>query len=286
MGAKKNKHMKIDEIITKAIEEDINEGDHTSLAIISPKAKGKAKLVIKETGILAGVEIAKKTFKKIDKNTKVEILLKDGTEVKAGDIAFYVEGKTISILTAERLALNFMQRMSGIATQTNIIVHELEGLNTKVLDTRKTAPNLRILDKMAVKIGGGENHRFGLFDMIMIKDNHIDFAGGVEQAIRNVNDYIKKNKKRLKIEIEVRNIFELLKVMEFGDVDRIMFDNFRFSDVKTAMKIVNKKYETEASGNITIQNIRKYAKTGVDYISVGALTNNVKGLDMSLIAIE
>ena len=286
VGAKKNKHMKIDEIITKAIEEDINEGDHTSLAIISPKAKGKAKLVIKETGILAGVEIAKKTFKKIDKNTKVEILLKDGTEVKAGDIAFYVEGKTISILTAERLALNFMQRMSGIATQTNIIVHELEGLNTKVLDTRKTAPNLRILDKMAVKIGGGENHRFGLFDMIMIKDNHIDFAGGVEQAIRNVNDYIKKNKKRLKIEIEVRNIFELLKVMEFGDVDRIMFDNFRFSDVKTAMKIVNKKYETEASGNITIQNIRKYAKTGVDYISVGALTNNVKGLDMSLIAIE
>jgi len=278
--------MKIDEIITKAIEEDINEGDHTSLAIISPKAKGKAKLVIKEKGILAGVEIAKKTFKKIDKITKIEILLKDGTEVKAGDIAFYVEGKTISILTAERLALNFMQRMSGIATQTNIIVHELEGLNTKVLDTRKTAPNLRILDKMAVKIGGGENHRFGLFDMIMIKDNHIDFAGGVEQAIRNVNDYLKKNKKRLKIEIEVRNIFELLKVMEFGGVDRIMFDNFRFSDVKTAMKIVNKKYETEASGNITIQNIRKYAKTGVDYISVGALTNNVKGLDMSLIAIE
>ena len=278
--------MKIDEIITKAIEEDINEGDHTSLAIISQKAKGKAKLVIKENGILAGVEIAKKTFKKVDKNLKVEVLLKDGTEVKEGDIAFFVEGKTISILTAERLALNFMQRMSGIATQTNKIVHELEGLKTKVLDTRKTAPNLRIFDKMAVKIGGGENHRFGLYDMIMIKDNHIDFAGGVEQAIRNVNDYLKKNKKKLKIEIEVRNIFELLKVMEFGGVDRIMFDNFRFSDVKTAMKIVNKKFETEASGNITIKNIRKYAKTGVDYISVGALTNNVKGLDMSLIAIE
>lgn len=278
--------MKIDEIITKAIEEDINEGDHTSLAIISQKAKGKAKLVIKENGILAGVEIAIKTFKKVDKNLKVEVLLKDGTEVKEGDIAFYVEGKTISILTAERLALNFMQRMSGIATQTNKIVHELEGLKTKVLDTRKTAPNLRVLDKMAVKIGGGENHRFGLYDMIMIKDNHIDFAGGVEQAIRSANDYLKKNKKKLKIEIEVRNIFELLKVMEFGGVDRIMFDNFRFSDVKTAMKIVNKKFETEASGNITIKNIRKYAKTGVDYISVGALTNNVKGLDMSLIAIE
>lgn len=278
--------MKIDEIITKAIEEDINEGDHTSLAIISPKAKGKAKLVIKDNGILAGVEIAKKTFKKIDKNTKVEILLKDGTEVKKGDIAFYVDGKTISILAAERLALNFMQRMSGIATQTNKIVYELEGLNTKVLDTRKTAPNLRVLDKMAVKIGGGENHRFGLYDMIMIKDNHIDFAGGVEQAIRSANNYLKKNKKKLKIEIEVRNIFELLKVMEFGGIDRIMFDNFRFSDVKTAMKIVNKKFETEASGNITIKNIRKYAKTGVDYISVGALTNNVKGLDMSLIAIE
>ena len=277
--------MKIDEIITKAIEEDIKEGDHTSLAIISPDASGKAKLVIKENGILAGVEIAKKTFKKIDKNTKVDVLINDGTEVKEGDIAFYVEGKIISILTAERLALNFMQRMSGIATQTNKVAQKLEGLDTKLLDTRKTAPNLRILDKMAVKIGGGENHRFGLFDMIMIKDNHIDFAGGVEQAIRSANEYIKKNKKKLKIEIEVRNVFELIKVMEFGGVDRIMFDNFRFSDIKSAMKIANKKFETEASGNITIKNIRKYAQTGVDYISVGSLTNNVKGLDMSLIAI-
>ena len=178
-----------------------------------------------------------------------------------------------------------MQRMSGIATQTNKVVQKLEGLDTKLLDTRKTAPNLRILDKMAVKIGGGENHRFGLFDMIMIKDNHIDFAGGVEQAIRSANEYIKKNKKKLKIEIEVRNVFELIKVMEFGGVDRIMFDNFRFSDIKSAMKIANKKFETEASGNITIKNIRKYAQTGVDYISVGSLTNNVKGLDMSLIAI-
>lgn len=277
--------MKIDEIITKAIEEDIKEGDHTSLAIISPDASGKAKLVIKETGILAGVEIAKKTFKKIDKNTKIDVLINDGTEVKEGDIAFYVEGKIISILTAERLALNFMQRMSGIATQTNKVAQKLEGLDTKLLDTRKTAPNLRILDKMAVKIGGGENHRFGLFDMIMIKDNHIDFAGGVEQAIQSANEYIKKNKKKLKIEIEVRNVFELIKVMEFGGVDRIMFDNFRFSDIKSAMKIANKKFETEASGNITIKNIRKYAQTGVDYISVGSLTNNVKGLDMSLIAI-
>jgi len=202
--------MKIDEIITKAIEEDINEGDHTSLAIIDPNANGKAKLIIKENGILAGVEIAKKTFKQVDKNTNVEILINDGTEVKEGDIAFYVEGKIISILGAERVALNFMQRMSGIATHTNKIVQKLEGLNTKLLDTRKTAPNLRILDKMAVKIGGGENHRFGLFDMIMIKDNHIDFAGGIGQAIRSANEYLKKNKKKLKIEIEVRNVFELI----------------------------------------------------------------------------
>lgn len=278
--------MKIDEIITKAIEEDINEGDHTSLAIIDPNANGKAKLIIKENGILAGVEIAKKTFKQVDKNTNVEILINDGTEVKEGDIAFYVEGKIISILGAERVALNFMQRMSGIATHTNKIVQKLEGLNTKLLDTRKTAPNLRILDKMAVKIGGGENHRFGLFDMIMIKDNHIDFAGGIEQAIRSANEYLKKNKKKLKIEIEVRNVFELIKVMELGGVDRVMFDNFRFSDIKSAMKIMNKKFETEASGNITIKNIRKYASTGVDYISVGSLTNNVKGMDMSLLASE
>ncbi len=278
--------MKVKEIITKAIEEDIKEGDHTSLAIINPRAKGKAKLVIKEKGILAGVEIAKKTFKQVDKNIKIDLILNDGAEVKEGDIAFIVEGKILSILSAERLALNFMQRMSGIATQTNNIVKELEGLDTKLLDTRKTAPNLRVLDKMAVKIGGGENHRFGLFDMIMIKDNHVDFAGGVEQAIRKAISYKKEHKKNLKIEIEVRNVFELLKVMEFGGVNRIMFDNFRFSDLKTAMKMVRKKFETEASGNITIKNIRKFASTGVDYISVGSLTNNVKGLDMSLIAIE
>ncbi|MBI9037059.1 MAG: carboxylating nicotinate-nucleotide diphosphorylase [Bacteroidales bacterium] len=278
--------MKIDEIIAKAIEEDINEGDHTSLAIIDPNANGKAKLIIKEKGILAGVEIAKKTFKHVNKNTKFEILINDGTEVKEGDIAFYVEGKIISILGAERVALNFMQRMSGIATHTNKIVQKLEGLNTKLLDTRKTAPNLRILDKMAVKIGGGENHRFGLFDMIMIKDNHIDFAGGIEQAIRSANEYLKKTKKKLKIEIEVRTVFELIKVMELGGVDRVMFDNFRFTDIKSAMKIMNKKFETEASGNITIKNIRKYASTGVDYISVGSLTNNVKGMDMSLLASE
>ena len=277
--------MRIDDIIRRAIEEDINEGDHTSLAIIDPKAKGKAKLVIKEKGIFAGIEVARKTFRKVDNNLKVEALVNDGDQVKEGKIAFYVEGKIISILSAERVALNFLQRMSGIATQTNKVVNELEGLKTKVLDTRKTAPNLRILDKMAVKIGGGENHRFGLFDMILIKDNHIDFAGGVQNAIRKAIFYKKVNKKSLKIEIEVRNVFELLKVMEFGGVNRIMFDNFRFSDLKAAMKMVRSKYETEASGNISLKNIRKYATTGVDYISVGGLTNNVKGLDMSLIAI-
>ncbi|MCK4639610.1 MAG: carboxylating nicotinate-nucleotide diphosphorylase [Bacteroidales bacterium] len=278
--------MIIDEIIERALEEDLGDGDFTSLATIPENATGKAQLLIKEDGILAGVNIAKKIFQKVDKNIKFRILLKDGTKVKKGDIVFTVEGKSISILSAERLALNFMQRLSGIATATNKIVSQLKGLKTKVLDTRKTTPNLRLLEKEAVKTGGGENHRMGLYDMIMIKDNHIDFAGGIKQAINAAKNYLKKNNKKLKIEIEVRNFDELNQVIECGGVDRIMLDNFSPEDLKKAIKIINGKYETEASGGITINNIRKYAESGVDFISVGALTHHIKSLDMSLKAIK
>ena len=278
--------MIIDKIIERALEEDIGDGDFTSLATIPENATGKAQLLIKEDGILAGVDIAKKIFQKVDKNIKFRVLLKDGTKVKKGDIVFIVEGKSISILSAERLALNFMQRLSGIATATNKIVSQLEGLKTKVLDTRKTTPNLRLLEKEAVKTGGGENHRMGLYDMIMIKDNHIDFAGGIKQAINAAKNYLKKNNKKLKIEIEVRNFDELNQVIECGGVDRIMLDNFSPEDLKKAVNIINGKYETEASGGITINNIRKYAESGVDFISVGALTHHIKSLDMSLKAIK
>ncbi len=278
--------MIIDEIIERALEEDLGDGDFTSLATIPENATGKAQLLIKEDGILVGVEIAKKIFQKVDKNIKFRILLKDGTKVKKGDVVFTVEGKSISILSAERLALNFMQRLSGIATATNKIVSQLEGLKTKVLDTRKTTPNLRLLEKEAVKTGGGENHRMGLFDMIMIKDNHVDFAGGIKQAINAAKNYLKKNNKKLKIEIEVRNFDELNQVIECGGVDRIMLDNFSPEDLKKAVNIINGRYETEASGGITINNIRKYAESGVDFISVGALTHHIKSLDMSLKAIK
>ncbi len=278
--------MIIDEIIERALEEDLGDGDFTSLATIPENACGKAQLLIKEDGILAGVEIAKKIFQKVDKNIKFRILLKDGTKVKKGDIVFTVEGKSISILSAERLALNFMQRLSGIATATNKIVSQLKGLKTKVLDTRKTTPNLRLLEKEAVRIGGGENHRMGLYDMIMIKDNHVDFAGGIKQAINATKNYLKKNNKKLKIEIEVRNFDELNQVIECGEVDRIMLDNFSPEDLKKAINIINGRYETEASGGIGINNIRKYAESEVDFISVGALTHHIKSLDMSLKAIK
>ncbi len=278
--------MIIDEIIERALEEDLGDGDFTSLATIPENACGKAQLLIKEDGILAGVEIAKKIFQKVDKNIKFRILLKDGTKVKKGDIVFTVEGKSISILSAERLALNFMQRLSGIATATNKIVSQLKGLKTKVLDTRKTTPNLRLLEKEAVRIGGGENHRMGLYDMIMIKDNHVDFAGGIKQAINATKNYLKKNNKKLKIEIEVRNFDELNQVIECGGVDRIMLDNFSPEDLKKAINIINGRYETEASGGIGINNIRKYAESEVDFISVGALTHHIKSLDMSLKAIK
>ncbi len=278
--------MIIDEIIERALKEDLGDGDFTSLATIPENACGKTQLIIKEDGILAGVEIAKKIFQKVDKNIKFRRLLKDGTKVKKGDIAFTVEGKSISILSAERLALNFMQRLSGIATATNKIVSQLNGLKTKVLDTRKTTPNLRLLEKEAVRIGGGENHRMGLYDMIMIKDNHVDFAGGIKQAINATKKYLKKNNKKLKIEIEVRNFDELNQVIECGGVDRIMLDNFSQQDLKKAVKIIDGRYETEASGGIIIDNIRKFSESGVDFISVGALTHHIKSLDMSLKAIK
>ena len=278
--------MKIDKIIEEALIEDIGDGDHTSLSTIPENATGSAQLMIKEDGILAGVDIAEQVFKKVDPEIHFEIFIQDGSKVKKGDIVFKVTGKSISILTAERLALNFMQRMSGIASFTHKITKQTIGLSTKILDTRKTTPLLRELEKYAVRMGGGENHRMGLYDMVMIKDNHIDFAGGISQAIDSTKNYLKANNKDLKIEIEVRDFDELQQVLDFGGVDRIMLDNFTPGDLKNAVEKIGRKYETEASGGITIETIRSYAETGVDYISVGALTHQIKSLDMSLLAIE
>ena len=277
--------MNIDEIIDKALQEDIGGGDFTSLATIPDKTKGKAQLVLKEDGILAGIDVAERVFRKVDKNIHFRKLITDGSKVKKGDIAFTVEGKSVSILSAERLALNFMQRLSGIATFTHKLVTQLKGLNTKVLDTRKTTPLLRELEKYAVRTGGGESHRMGLYDMIMIKDNHIDFAGGIKQAIDSTHRYLAEKGKNLKIEIEVRDFDELNQVLECGGINRIMLDNFTPAKLKKAVEIINGKYETEASGGITLETIRQYAETGVDYISVGALTHHVKSLDMSLQAL-
>ncbi len=276
----------IEDLLNLAFAEDIGDGDHTTLCCIPADKIGKAQLLIKEDGILAGVEIAKKVFHKFDPDMKVEVLIQDGTPVKKGDIAFYVTGKEQSLLQTERIVLNIMQRMSGIATQTNRYAKQLEGLHTKVLDTRKTTPGLRILEKHAVKIGGGCNHRIGLFDMILLKDNHVDFAGGIKNAITKAKEYLKANNKNLKIEIEVRNFDELEEVMQVGGVDRIMLDNFNTTDTKEAVKRIAGKYETESSGGITFDTLRSYAECGVDYISVGALTHSVKGLDMSLKAVK
>jgi len=276
----------IDKLIELAIAEDVGDGDHTSLACIPKKATGKAELLVKEKGILAGMSVAKKVFDTIDSSIKFTPFLEDGTPIKVGDIAFYVEGYRLSILKAERLALNFMQRMSGIATKTNYYVSLLEGLPTKILDTRKTTPGLREIEKLAVKIGGGENHRMGLYDMIMIKDNHIDYAGGIENAIKTTQTYLKKNNKTLKIEIEARNLDELYQILTVGGIDIIMLDNFSFDDLRTAVKLIDGKYKTEASGGITEKTIRKYAECGVDFISVGALTHQINSLDLSLKAIK
>ena len=277
--------MNINELIKAALVEDIGDGDHSSLATIPATAIGKAHLLIKEEGIVAGVDIAEKVFDFVDSQIKFEKFIEDGTPVKVGDIVFQVSGKSSSLLTAERLALNYMQRMSGIATKTNYYVNLLKGLNTKVLDTRKTTPLMRELEKRSVKLGGGENHRFGLYDMIMIKDNHIDFAGGISKAIDATHRYLDERNKNLKIEIEVRDFDELNQVMQHGKIDRIMLDNFTPDDIRKALQLIDHKYETEASGGITEDTIRAYAETGVDYISVGALTHHIRSLDMSLKAI-
>lgn len=277
--------MNIDNFIQLALEEDLGDGDHSSLSTIPKDKMGAAELIVKQEGILAGVEVAKKVFAAVDKETDVEVFIEDGTLVNPGDIAFKVSGKSISILSSERLALNFMQRMSGIATYTHQLTSLMDGLHTKLLDTRKTTPNFRYFEKEAVRIGGGVNHRMGLYDMIMIKDNHVDFAGGISNAIHATNEYLKKNNKNLKIEIEVRNLDELQQVLDTGNVDRIMLDNFSNENMRRAVKMVDRKYETEASGMITEKTIRKVAETGVDFISVGALTHQIKSLDLSLKAI-
>ncbi len=277
---------KLDELIKLWFAEDIGDGDHTSLSCIPETEMGCSQLIIKDTGVLAGVEIAKEIFHAFDPELKMTVFIGDGAEVKPGDIAFKVEGKVLSLLQTERLMLNIMQRMSGIATVTRKYANQLKGLKTKVLDTRKTTPGLRLLEKQAVKIGGGENHRIGLFDMILLKDNHVDFAGGIKNAITSAQDYCRRKNKQLKIEIEVRNFDELAQVLEVGGVDRIMLDNFTVEDTKKAVEIINGRYETESSGGITFDTLRSYAECGVDYVSVGALTHSVKSLDMSFKAVN
>jgi nicotinate-nucleotide pyrophosphorylase (carboxylating) len=274
--------MTLDEIIDAALKEDIGDGDHTSLSTIPASAQGKARLLIKEAGIICGIDVAIQVLNKVDPSVVIQKILSDGDKVKPGDIAFTVEGSSISILTAERLLLNFMQRMSGIATTTNLYVQKLEGTNTRLLDTRKTTPLLREVEKYAVKIGGGENHRFGLFDMILVKDNHIDFAGGIGNAITAVEVYLKSKDLNLKIEIEARTIDDVKEILGHRNIHRIMLDNFTPALMKEAVALINGRAETEASGGITIDNLREYAETGVDYISVGALTHHIKSLDMSL----
>ena len=276
----------IDPFIVSSLKEDVGDGDHTSLATIPPDTTGKAKLLVKDYGILAGVELAAEIFHVVDSQLKLNIFLEDGAKIKPLDIAFEVEGNVQSILKAERLVLNCMQHMSGVATKTREIVDILKGTNTKVLDTRKTTPGMRYLEKWAVRIGGGVNHRFGLYDMILIKDNHVDYAGGIREAIESARRYVADLNKKLAIEIEVRNIEEVEQVLQTGGVDRILLDNFNYSDLSDAVDMIEGRYITEASGGITIDNIREYAACGVDYISVGALTHSVKSLDLSLKAVK
>ena len=272
-------------LVDLAFAEDIGDGDHTTLCSIPGNETGKARLLIKEEGVLGGVDVAKQVFQAFDPTLHTEVFLNDGAHVKPGDIAFVVAGKVRSLLQTERLVLNIMQRMSGIATTTAKYVKLLEGTKTKVLDTRKTTPGMRMLEKQAVKIGGGTNHRIGLFDMILLKDNHVDFAGGIENAIRGAQTYLKEKGKNLKIEIEVRNFDELNEALRVGGIDRIMLDNFTPEKTREAVQLVNGRVELESSGGITIDTMRAYAEAGVDYISVGALTHSVKSLDMSLKAI-
>ncbi|MDD5782208.1 MAG: carboxylating nicotinate-nucleotide diphosphorylase [Muribaculaceae bacterium] len=277
----KSREELIDELLELSFAEDIGDGDHTTLCCIPADAIGKQRLIIKEDGIIAGVEIAKMVFHKFDPELKVDVFINDGARVKKGDIAFEVTGKVQSLLQTERLMLNIMQRMSGIATTTHKYMEQLKGLKTKVLDTRKTTPGMRILEKEAVKIGGGYNHRIGLFDMILLKDNHVDFAGGIVNAITKARKYLAEKGKEMKIEIEVRNLDELQQVLNTGGVDRIMLDNFSPELTKKAVELIGGRFETESSGGITFDTLRAYGECGVDYISVGALTHSVKGLDMS-----
>lgn len=273
----------LDELIQMALREDIGDGDHSTLACIPAEATGSAKMVAKQDGILCGTEVGERVFKLVDPGLRVTLLKHDGESVAKGDLLMLIEGHSGSILTAERTALNYMQRLSGIATETHRMVAMLEGLGTRLLDTRKTTPNMRLLEKYAVACGGGTNHRIGLYDMVMLKDNHIDFAGGIEAAIDRTRQYLKEKGKNLKIEIEVRNLDELERVMAHGGVDRIMLDNFDVETLRKAVKRIDGKYETEASGGITDQTLRKYAETGVDFISVGALTHHIKSMDISLL---
>lgn len=279
-------HKEIEIIITNAIREDVGDGDHSSLACIPLTAKGKAKLLVKDNGIIAGVEFAKLIFKHVDKNLKVQTYINDGRNVKKGDIVFYVEGSSQSILKAERLVLNSMQRMSAIATKTKQFVDLLEGTGTKILDTRKTTPGIRALEKWAVKIGGGENHRFALYDMIMLKDNHIDFAGGITKAIEKTKQYLQDTGRDLKIIVEARNLDEIKEILQSDGVYRILIDNFNFEDTKKAVKLIGDKCLTESSGGINEKTVRQYALCGVNYISSGALTHSVYNMDLSLKAVE
>ena len=272
----------LDEFIRKSLQEDIGDGDHSTLACIPSEAIGKAQLLVKESGVLAGVEVAKRIYELVDPSLRLTFNKKDGDHIQVGDIVFEVIGSSRNILSTERLVLNCMQRMSGIATQTAQVLNVIEGCSTRILDTRKTTPGIRFLEKRAVKIGGGENHRFGLYDMIMLKDNHIDYAGGIKMAIEKTQAYLIQTGKKLKIEIEVRSMSELDEVLENGGVDRIMLDNFTPEILKGALAKIPSTYETEASGGITLENIRPYAETGVQFISIGALTHSVKSLDLSL----
>jgi len=276
--------MNIEDIINNALIEDVGEGDHTTLSTVPAHAVKHARMIAKQAGIVCGTEIAAKVFKTLDPDLTVEILRRDGESVVSGDVILRVSGSAQAILTGERTALNFIQRMSGIATKTHSLTKKVEGTKVKLLDTRKTTPLLRELEKYAVRCGGGDNHRFGLFDMILIKDNHVDFAGGIEAAILSANDYLSTHDKQLQIEIEVRDFDELREALQTGNIHRIMLDNFTPEQIRTALTMIDGKYPVEASGGITEENIRQYAETDVDYISVGALTHHIKSLDISLLA--
>jgi len=276
----------LSDFIQYSLKEDIGDGDHSSLACIPESSTGKAMLLVKELGVIAGIRIAIIVFSEVDKSLQTDILIRDGSMVHPGDIVLYVTGNLQSILRSERMVLNIMQRMSGIATNTQQYVNRLKGLKTKVLDTRKTSPGMRLFEKEAVRLGGGENHRLGLYDMIMLKDNHIDFAGGIRTAINRTLNYLETTGKDLKVEIEARDLFDVEEILSEGGINRILLDNFTIEDTRKAVKMINNRFETESSGGITLENIRDYAECGVDYISVGALTHHLKSLDMSLKAVR